>query len=272
MLRPTLPSLLPHPPRQVAPLWYLAQLTFNMSLQATSVTSNTLLSSTSVLFTYLLSVAVLGERFATWKLGCIALLMGGSSAVTLADVLASASRSGARSTLWGNALCLLSAFIYGAYTVAMRRMLREDGATSVLFFFGCMGCVIRRGGGARLGAAAALGAALGTLRPASFGAVVLKGLLDNVLSDYLWARAILLIGPTLATAGLALQVPLALVADALLRAPAWLQAAGPFALTAAGAAAILAGFLIMTLHKAEPGDARPEVDAVATEQVQDTHA
>lgn len=40
----------------------------------------------------------------------------------------------------------------------------------------------------------ALGAPLGTLTWRQFGLVVAKGLLDNVLSDYLWARAILLVG------------------------------------------------------------------------------
>ena len=35
---------------------------------------------------------------------------------------------------------------------------------------------------------------LGELTLRSFGLVVAKGLLDNVLSDYLWARAILLLG------------------------------------------------------------------------------
>lgn len=40
----------------------------------------------------------------------------------------------------------------------------------------------------------ALGAPLGSLSWRQFGLVVAKGLLDNVLSDYLWARAILLIG------------------------------------------------------------------------------
>lgn len=137
-----------------------------------------------------------------------------------------------------------------------------------------------------------------------FGLMVAKGLLDNVLSDYLWARAILLVGehslplvlllegtlpiaplfagahlrllpklkpislstnlflqptnpsylstylptnhpragPTVATSGLALQVPLAVVLDALLRSPAWLAHAGSTVLTLLGGAVVLAGF------------------------------
>jgi len=40
-------------------------------------------------------------------------------------------------------------------------------------------------------------------------------LLDNVLSDYLWAKAVLLTSTTVATAGLTIQVPLAAVVDTL---------------------------------------------------------
>ncbi|QCD85930.1 Peptidase S8 [Vigna unguiculata] len=41
------------------------------------------------------------------------------------------------------------------------------------------------------------------------------GLLDNVLSDYLWAKAVLLTSTTVATAGLTIQVPLAAIVDTL---------------------------------------------------------
>lgn len=53
---PTHPT---HPPaRQVAPVWFGAQLTFTASLQFTSVTSNTVLSSCSSLFVYLGALAL----------------------------------------------------------------------------------------------------------------------------------------------------------------------------------------------------------------------
>lgn len=41
------------------------------------------------------------------------------------------------------------------------------------------------------------------------------GLLDNVLSDYLWAKAVLLTTATVATAGLSIQVPLAAIVDSV---------------------------------------------------------
>jgi solute carrier family 35, member F5 len=46
-----------------------------------------------------------------------------------------------------------------------------------------------------------------------FGYLVAKGMLDNVLSDYLWARAVILTSATVATVGLGLTIPLAFFSD-----------------------------------------------------------
>ena len=94
--------------------------------------------------------------------------------------------------------------------------------------------------GTRIFSAAGRAAALS---PKLVAAAAAKGLLDNVLSDYLWARAVLLIGPTVATVGLNVQVPLAAGLDAALGKPkpAWMRSAGAAALTAAGALAIIGG-------------------------------
>jgi len=54
---------------------------------------------------------------------------------------------------------------------------------------------------------------LSALTPYIFGLIVVKGLIDNVLSDLLWAQAILLTSPTVATIGLSLTVPMAMLAD-----------------------------------------------------------
>ena len=42
------------------------------------------------------------------------------------------------------------------------------------------------------------------------------GLFDYVISDYLWARAIILTTPTVATVGLSITIPLAFLGDILL--------------------------------------------------------
>jgi len=62
-----------------------------------------------------------------------------------------------------------------------------------------------------------------------------SGLLDNALSDYLWAKAILLTTPTVATAGLTIQVPMAAAVDIL-------TGNAPNLTDYIGAAAVLVGF------------------------------
>lgn len=65
--------------------------------------------------------------------------------------------------------------------------------------------------------------------------VFFAGLIDNVLSDYLWAKAILLTTTTVATAGLTIQVPIAAIVDTL-------TGHAPHLLDYIGAAAVLIGF------------------------------
>ena len=80
------------------------------------------------------------------------------------------------------------------------------------------------------------------------GVALAKGLVDNVLASQLWARAVALGGPVLATLALSLTVPLAAVSDALL-----LQGRAPSAMLAAGCAATVAGFVCAAASEAREG-------------------
>lgn len=65
--------------------------------------------------------------------------------------------------------------------------------------------------------------------------------MDYVLADYTWARAALLLGPTAATLGMNIQIPIATLGDLLLGRPHWFDSRLAIALTTAGTVAILAG-------------------------------
>lgn len=54
-------------------------------------------------------------------------------------------------------------------------------------------------------------------------------------------------GPTVATAGLSMQVPIAVLLDLLFRSPAWLSRVGSAVLTLLGGGLILAGFFGINL-------------------------
>ena len=53
---------------KIAPLWFLANFSYNQSLSLTSITSSTVLSSTSTIFTFLFSLYLLKEHFTVWKI------------------------------------------------------------------------------------------------------------------------------------------------------------------------------------------------------------
>ncbi|KAF5831488.1 hypothetical protein DUNSADRAFT_13045 [Dunaliella salina] len=96
--------------------------------------------------------------------------------------------------------------------------------------------------------------------------ILLEGLLDYVLSDYLWARAVLLIGPTVATLGLSIQIPIAAGAELLSGADKiqWLSSASSITLAVLGTAFILAGFVGINLSAVvlPPSEALNETEGV----------
>ncbi|KAK7255938.1 hypothetical protein RIF29_29367 [Crotalaria pallida] len=223
----------------ICPFWFFAQLTFNLSLKYTTVTSNTILSSASSLFTFLVSLAFLGEKFTLLKLFSVLLCMGGTIIVGLGD-----SKSGlgsvASNPLLGDILALVSAGLYAAYVTLIRIKLPDDdgksGEASMAQFLGYLGL---------FNALIFLPVALilnftmvepfHTLTWKQFGLIIGKGLLDNVLSDYLWAKAVLLTSTTVATAGLTIQVPLAAIVDTV-------TGNAPRVMDYLGAVAVMIGF------------------------------
>lgn len=225
----------------ICPFWFLAQLTFNLSLKYTTVTSNTILSSASSLFTFLVSLAFLGENFTWVKLVSVILCMAGTITVSLGDSNNFKNLSlVASNPVLGDILALLSAALYAVYVTLIRKKLPDDdeksGHASMAQFLGFLGLFNLF---IFLPFALILNVtkleSFNTLSWKQFGLIVGKGLLDNVLSDYLWAKAVLLTTTTVATAGLTIQVPLAAIVDTLIGSP-------PHLMDFVGAAAVMIGF------------------------------
>ncbi|XP_021273552.1 uncharacterized vacuolar membrane protein YML018C isoform X1 [Herrania umbratica] len=225
----------------ICPFWFLAQLTFNLSLKYTTVTSNTILSSASSLFTFLVSLAFLGEKFTWVKLVSVLLCMAGTIIVSLGDSSNSKNLSVIVSNpVLGDILALLSAALYAVYVTLIRKKLPDDdeknGRASMAQFLGFLGLF-----NVFIFLPFALILNVSKLEPFNtlswkqFGLIMGKGLLDNVLSDYLWAKAVLLTTTTVATAGLTIQVPLAAVVDTII-------GNAPHVMDYLGAAAVMIGF------------------------------
>ncbi|KAI4356426.1 hypothetical protein L6164_000449 [Bauhinia variegata] len=246
----------------ICPFWFLAQLTFNLSLKYTTVTSNTILSSASSLFTFLVSLVFLGEKFTWLKLCSVLLCMAGTIIVSLGD-----SQSGlsaiASNPILGDILALVSAGLYAAYITLIRKRLPDDdddgksGQVSMAQFLGYLGLF-----NLFIFLPVALVLHFTKLEPfytltwKQLGLIVGKGLLDNVLSDYLWAKAVLLTSTTVASAGLAIQVPMAAVVDTL-------TGNSPGLLDYLGATAVMVGFAGINIPSdtfSKSGEARIEME------------
>ncbi|VFQ95896.1 unnamed protein product [Cuscuta campestris] len=226
----------------ICPFWFLAQLMFNLSLKYTTVTSNTILSTASSLFTFLVSVVFLGENFTWVKLLSVLLCMGGTIIVSLGDSKSAASVASSNAIV-GDILALLSSALYAVYITLIRKKLSDDddddktsGRVSMAQFLGYLGLF-------NLLIFLPVFLILNITKLELFtiitwkqlGLIAGKGLLDNVLSDYLWAKAILLTSTTVATAGLTIQVPLAAIVDSL-------TGNSPGIMDYIGATAVMMGF------------------------------
>lgn len=232
---------------KIAPVWFISNYTYNASLKYTTITSSTVLASTGSLFTFLFAVLLKDEHFNMYKFLGIALGMAGSIITGLhdvetedsANVIESAGNDNEDEKLWGDALGLLSAVGYGAYAVMVRVLCpRDDSLMSMQLFLGFVGlwnmvvlspialCLVGQSG----------------LTWLVFGLLTVKGLFDNVLSDYLWARSVVLTSATVATVGLALTIPLAFLSDIVMGRPNVLDLS-----SIAGAFGVLAGFILVNL-------------------------
>ena len=244
----------------VAPIWVLAQLAFNYSLLMTSVTANSMLSSSSAVFTFCVSVYMGLDKFTWMKVAAVAAYVCGTVLVTLADrdprgvnfdsVSEADSTNNAlgqniESPTFGNVLALAAAGLYALYTSVMKLYLQDDDRTDMTLFFALMGVVNFTAFGAALIALRFVGflpELLSNLSTRVFLLACSKAFFDNVCSDYLWARAVLLTSPTVASIGLSLQIPLAASVEVFVGSPPWAAHFKNAALMASGTLFVLAGF------------------------------
>lgn len=260
----------------IAPVWYIAQGTYNVSLSGTTVSSSTMLSTTSCAFTLLLSLCM-GERPA-WRVlarrgAGVFLVITGAALVSRADTEAAAGAGDAADVRWGDALALFSAVAYACYTTMISKLVpdtdRADASgvggevqvrkqpVSLMVFFGYIGVFTSIIMGPFVLSINVLGlesmSRLWSPVPGSTPGqasipillILAKGLLDNVLSDLLWARAVRLTSATLGTVALSLTIPLALASDALFHGLV------PSGMALAGGALVMGGFVTASLAEGQ---------------------
>jgi len=191
------------------PLWFIDNYTFNLSLVLTSVSSNTILSSTSGLFTLLLSAALRVESFTIPKFTGVLVSFGGVVLVSLTD-----SRNSGDESLWGDLLAIFSAITYAIYVTLFKKAVKNEERVENTVFLGFMGFFNML----LIWPVLAIFSAAGFEKfELPMGNVILYLILNSlggtVISDYFWLLAILLLSPVVATVGLSLTIPVAMISD-----------------------------------------------------------
>jgi solute carrier family 35 protein F5 len=208
--------------------------------------SSTVLSSTASVFTFLFALLWGEETFNRWKLLGVIMAFSGSALTSIHD--ADNSDNGGdilddepfQSQLWGDGAGLISAVGYGVYSVLLRLLCHDESRISMNLFLGYIGLFnmitlspfliwsfrdafhddsdvnyYYEGNDNDNDRHEYVLRYLSSQNLSWFilFCLIVKGLFDNVLSDFLWAKSILLTSATVATVGLGLTIPLALLSD-----------------------------------------------------------
>ncbi|CAM6110155.1 unnamed protein product [Calypogeia fissa] len=206
----------------LAPLWFLTEYLSNAALALTSVASTTILSSTAGLFTLAFGTVLGQDSFNFTKGVAVVVSILGVAMTTLGktwstDAVELADVNNAQHSLWGDLLGLLSAVSYGIFTILLKKYAGEEGSrVDMQKMFGYIGLFSLCAMWWLVWPLSWIGLEPDFSIPSELKTdevLLANAILGSVLSDYFWAMSVVWTTPLVATLGMSLTIPLAMVAD-----------------------------------------------------------
>lgn len=187
-----------------SPLWFTSNYFFNLSLNLTSVASNTILASTSGIFTLIFSILILKEPSNILKWTAVLMSFSGIVCIGLAE------DNLEKDNLIGDLFAVFGAVVYSVYSVCLKGIEGKD----LVNILGCMGAinfVLFMPGLFLLHFSGFEKIETLNLREAQL--IVGNALIGSIICDLCWARSVELLTPTICTLGLSLTIPISMAAD-----------------------------------------------------------